>query len=649
MEEEEETNNPPLAQLSVSSSSVEVGTEVIFDASGSTDADNDPITFGWALSAPSGSQAVLSASSVSSVRLTPDVAGDFTVTVTVSDDNGGSKDAPTTITATAPSSVEVSDDITTNTTWDAETTYRVTTIVDITNDATLTIEPGTRVEFQADAGLHIDGNGSALVADGTSDDSILMTGTQSNAGFWDGVTFYSNNANNVLNHVTIEYAGSQRSSYIEVNGAVSLDNNASVRITNTTITDSGERGIVVDPGSEIPEFAGNTFTSNGGAPMRIPATLYGVPDAASSYADNTNSYVEVYAENIEADATVAALDVPYRVFNRHTITGTAMLTVSAGVIMQFNADASLYVSGNNAALAVNGTSSDLVTLTGVNAAPGSWDGIGVASSNPKNQITHAVIEYAGGARLSYIDETAALALNNGATIEVTNTTIRDSDAFGIHLDSNARLPNFASNTFTGNGNAPVNLPASAMADMDGNSTFTDNPNAYVRVWDQDIVEDATINALDVPYRIFGSPYVSGNAFVTVSAGVTMEFTANARFGAGSDGAVAFEGTQNNRIQLTGTQTPTDGGFWDGIGFYSSDTRNRMVYTDVEYGGAGRLSYIDAPANVALNDGARLTIENTAMNYSGGYGGYADDGTSANVTASNNTFTGNDASANTNWQ
>jgi hypothetical protein len=642
-------NQSPTATLTVSPSSpVQTGTEVVLDASGSSDADGDAISFSWSLSAPSGSNASLSATSGADVRFTPDIAGDYGITVTVDDGNGGTDSADATITAEQPSTVEVNQDISTNTTWTADVTYRVTRTVEITNSSTLTIEPGTRVEFQADAGLRVDGNGSALVADGTSSDGILMTGTQQNDGFWEGVTFYSNNANNVLNYVTVEYGGSQRSSFIDSNGAVSLNNGAAVEITNTSITNSGDYGIALDDGAELPNFGANTLTSNAGAPMNIPGTQLGAPDAGSSYTGNTNDYVSVYGRDIVDDVTVTAIDVPYRVFGRQTITGTATFTVSAGTTMEFNADASIYVSGNNAALVVSGVSSDVVTLTGVNAAPGSWDGIGIASNNPSNAITHAIIEYGGGARLSFIDRTAALALNDGAEIEVSNTTIRNSDAFGIHLDTSARLPGFASNTFENNADAPVNLPAFAMADLDARSTFSNNPSPYVQVYDQDIVNDVTIQALDVPYRVFGSPIVAGNAFVTVNAGVAMEFAANASFSAGSDGALAFEGAQGNRITLTGTQTPTDGGFWNGIGFYSSDTRNRMVYTDVEYGGAARLSFIDNPANVAVQNGARLTIENSALNYSGNYGGYADDGTSANVTFSNNTYTGNDG-PNTNWQ
>ena len=81
-----------------------VGGSVLFDASSSTDADGDALTFAWTLvSAPAGSTVPTSGSGTT-LRWTPDKLGDYTFSVTVSDAKGGSSTQQATITVdnTAP-------------------------------------------------------------------------------------------------------------------------------------------------------------------------------------------------------------------------------------------------------------------------------------------------------------------------------------------------------------------------------------------------------------------------------------------------------------------------------------------------------------------------------------------------------------------
>ena len=64
---------------------VVAGTLVTLDGSASTDPDNDPISYAWTLAVPTGSTAILSGASTAKPTFTPDVAGPFTATLTVSD------------------------------------------------------------------------------------------------------------------------------------------------------------------------------------------------------------------------------------------------------------------------------------------------------------------------------------------------------------------------------------------------------------------------------------------------------------------------------------------------------------------------------------------------------------------------------------
>lgn len=91
-----------------------------------------------------------------------------------------------------PASVRVSQDITTDTTWVAATTYILPRLkpVFVTNNATLTIEPGTVVQGEQGSVLVIT-RGAKINAAGTVDKPILLTSSQPSGqktpGWWGGL------------------------------------------------------------------------------------------------------------------------------------------------------------------------------------------------------------------------------------------------------------------------------------------------------------------------------------------------------------------------------------------------------------------------------------------------------------------------------
>ena len=93
-------NTAPVARAGTSRT-VAPGTVVTLDASASSDADGDTLSFAWTLTRPAGSSAVLSGGTTATPGFTADVAGSYTATVTVSDGQAGAS-ASVTITAQAP-------------------------------------------------------------------------------------------------------------------------------------------------------------------------------------------------------------------------------------------------------------------------------------------------------------------------------------------------------------------------------------------------------------------------------------------------------------------------------------------------------------------------------------------------------------------
>jgi streptogramin lyase len=84
-------NQPPSPLVAPVAAGVP-GAPIQLDASASTDVEGDAITFAWELARPDGSLAVLSSTDIAAPSFTPDVAGDYTVTLTLTDAVGAISD-----------------------------------------------------------------------------------------------------------------------------------------------------------------------------------------------------------------------------------------------------------------------------------------------------------------------------------------------------------------------------------------------------------------------------------------------------------------------------------------------------------------------------------------------------------------------------
>lgn len=90
--------------------------------------------------------------------------------------------------------------------------YRVRSTYSLFNNltidnATVTIEPGTNIEFESGTGLWIDDNG-ALVARGTTSEYITFSGIVQTAGSWNAIYFdATGTTNNEISYANIRHAG----------------------------------------------------------------------------------------------------------------------------------------------------------------------------------------------------------------------------------------------------------------------------------------------------------------------------------------------------------------------------------------------------------------------------------------------------------
>lgn len=121
--------------------------------------------------------------------------------------------AETSATTSGLGAIEVTTDITTNTTWTANNVYRIKGFRKIANGATLTIEAGTRVEgdFTTVGSSLFVLRGARLVANGTAANPIVFTSSQGanlrQPGDWGGLIIIGNGIINRSGTVNIEGTG----------------------------------------------------------------------------------------------------------------------------------------------------------------------------------------------------------------------------------------------------------------------------------------------------------------------------------------------------------------------------------------------------------------------------------------------------------
>jgi hypothetical protein len=548
-----------------------------------------------------------------------------------------------TITAEQPSVVEVSSDITTNTTWSSDVTYRVTRVVGV-RAVDLTIEAGTRVEFTQASGLFFDGT-AKLSINGTSADSVLLTGTTQTAGHWKGLGFDSGPNRHVITHAIIEYGGNA-SPHSGLNEAanVALEENV-LELRNSAIRNSGAWGLYIESGgSSLPGFSANTFAANTDGSALVPSEVTPDLDSNSTFDDAdaaTPSEVFVFGGNLNDGGTISALDVPYRVLDNNIFRVASEVTIGPGTVMEFGEAAGLYVTGSGKFIS-DGQSGNRVLLTGVEKRAGFWKGIGFDSGASRHVIRFTTIEYGGNASThSGLNEPANIALEENV-LELQNSTIRNSGKWGVYVEiEGSTMPNFSSNLFASNTAAPMYIPASLIFALDSGSDFTNNPERYVLVWNTSTSRSGTVSPLggNVPYRVQRSALLRFGSEVTLADGVEMEFEEASGIFMTRGSKLVADGSSSDGILMTSAEASPTKGFWKGVGFDDGDLTHDLTYLTIEYAGGGDMTNVSGAGNLRMDASSNLRLTDCTITDSAAYGVWRD-ATSSSLTETGTTYARN---------
>ena len=575
------------------------------------------------------------------------------------------------------------------TTWTAQgsgcTDYIVQSPIDVTDS--LTIEAGTVVHFEQEAGLRVTGSSGSLDAAGSAGNPVRFAGTQPTPGWWRGIEMWRTGSTNPssLDHARIEHAG-----YADANdpafslqlgtpGTTDVTDVNVIAITNTTIRDGAGFGLYATRFSTVSAFADNTITGHADAPVRASARNSGFLDGASDLTGNANDYVQIdgdeqvgITDQINAITepitwTRLASDVPYRFDGAARV--EAELTVDPGVTVEFVADGELRVTDGGSIVA-DGTSAAPILFTGTESVPGHWNGIIIwrPGVSAQSVLDHVTIEHAGGVPVSPPFPSEIYGYNlvlgspttdgsaNAFGTTLTNTTLSHGDGYGLYIGHGSTFVQngFANNTLTDNATGAAHVSAQAARWLDDATSYGDD---HVLLDANSFRDDVTSNATwptlgDARYVVTGT--IDLEAVLTLQPGVTLSFEQNTGlFAKNADAGIVADGTSASPILFTGEIA--EGGSWYGV--YLREARmagNVMDHVTIEYGG-GDASWVSNPffnlsIGQSLNDAAQMDVTNSTFRNAGvagsgdGYGIYVSEGSDTNTgicATAGNTFDSNE--------
>ncbi len=500
-------------------------------------------------------------------------------------------------------------------------------------ETNLTVDAGVVLKFADRTGISVSDD-SSLTVNGTQAKPVVFTGQQRTVGYWSGLSFvYSNNVKNTLEHLVVEYAGTNT----DTSGAVlsTSTNTLTVRLkmANVLIRHAANYGFYFKEGTLLDRFDSITSTQNV-QPGKVTPQVAGMFGSDLSLTGNTSELLDLSDDGVESAMTLPNTGVTYNV-NRLSV--VAPLEVAEGVNMEFAAGGTLRI-GQQGSLRVSGTTANPVLFTGAQSTPGYWKGVEFVFSNSiDNVLQNLTIEYGG----SGSDISGNLLTNSTETLPVTlkldSVTLRNSISNGFHFREGTRLTGFDNIVSTQNGESGFAIPAQIASFGSGND-FSGNTFDRVTLDDGSIEQAQSWPLLNVPVRF---NRLELDSVLTLPAGQEFIAAAGAQIYVNREaGALTAIGSAASPIIFRGEQqTP---GYWKGLYYvFSNNPLNVLDHVQISDAGSGTPA---SSGNIRMNCPGglpgTLTISNTFISNSASWGLLAsDDGCTVNV-GSNVTYSNN---------
>lgn len=521
--------------------------------------------------------------------------------------------------------------------------YLVTREVDVSHQ--LTLSPGSYFNMGKGAGWEIFPEGS-LFAEGTTD-SVIVFQPALEGEAWNGIVYQRGSQQNSLKHVNI--SGAYRNTFHGSTKAAVV-NYSELKVIQGEIHDNSEAGIYSEADGLIVENTSfynnktgifmedfdyadgfepsfgltieNNYIHKNSIGISLIANLVNSLGGGNRISDNDLAAIEIKGSQLDEGVNTTWNSLPnssYFVSGDLAIEGE--LTINPGARFKMAPDV-MWDIGYDGALIALGTVSNQITFTSVEEAS-NWKGLNIKSDDQRNALNYVNLSYGGSTpmRLNYSDLNikTILGVYSNGNLSVTNTTISNSSGYGLFVENLGRISDFKNNTFELNTRA-VALPANQVEKVDPETIFVNNSEVEVEITASVLDKEATWSDLpsDATYRVSGRLQLDYP--LTISPGAKFEIDQDVPIIA--NGSLTANGGLGSEIVFTSSK-PNEH-HWKGIliePYINAD----FDYVEISYGGNSQHDFSGNgySANIGVKGGGSLTIRNSIISNSAGYGIYSE--------------------------
>ncbi len=526
-----------------------------------------------------------------------------------------------TISGNNPNGILVmSGNVSTCTWYNYDVPYYLSESICVTDGETLTLEPGTELQFLSSYEFRVDG---ALIADGTPEDHIVFTSAQDPPapGNWRYIYLYQADDGTIFDYCDISYGGSNNGMVYIHNGPnnfpmtncnITHSGTTGVRISdyytswsyptfeNCVISDNNEYGVDCSSGGSNPFFIDCTITGNGYAPLYIWAYNIERVYSGNNLLNNGQNWIRVLSSDI-ANSTLRNHGIPYSFSGSCNLLDGGTVTIEPGTDLWFDDGTGFNVYG---ALIAEGSEENPITFTTSMTAPGpgGWRGLYFENCDSGTSLDYCEVTYGGDCSANiYVHNASNITIDNcivtggsqdgiycsdyyssPSTMVVSNTTVSDNAHYGINVTGGYSTISISDCAIQNNGQAPLLLYSNQIQGLVGSLTFGGNGEEWIVISTGDLYTN-TWHDFGIPYRMTSSNSILANNTMTLDPGVALLFDNGARLSV--YGALVANGTSSQHITFDSSSEEPSAGSWKNIYVLNSTSGCSFDYCDFANGGS----------------------------------------------------------------
>ncbi len=333
-------------------------------------------------------------------------------------------------------------------------------------DSYLSISAGAIFDIAEDMAIKVNSTG-VIVADASEGSTIVFTSKRASSGvYWKGFWINSNDARNKFANVEVSYAGNSEFNFPGSNYAAAIGvENGKISLVNSTINNSKNHGLYLHSTSgdegKLGDFTSNTFSDNKGHAIKLMANEVKQIDAATSFSGNGWNGVSIYNSDMRDQGEWVNLNGSAKYKVEGWVDVKTGLTINPGAELTFDEDVALVVKSTGHFIAKGASGNEIIFTSSNEPGQIRWAGIWIQSSDARNEIDYAIVNYAGGYEFQYAgpNHTTAIAGDDDDSpyLTLTNSTVKNSGSYAVYWEGgtiNDIEGVSANNTFIDNAQTP---------------------------------------------------------------------------------------------------------------------------------------------------------------------------------------------------